>query len=168
MENHLDTHWIIVAVVVVTLSLAVAPVYWMRPSPRQRQLARLRQYALSLALRPELRDVPPPLQQLSGEQKLMLYQWHRPDEDWPRDGDKWLALGPDFTWLTSSGYQPGSDQLLEELRMGVPEGLYAVEAGPAGVGVYWHESGSEDRVDSLQRILVTWAAAYRSSYTTKG
>jgi hypothetical protein len=163
----LDFPWIIVAILVVTVSLAIAPVYWMRPSPRQRQLARLREYAIGKGLRPELSTVPAALRLAGYEDKLMKYQWYRPLEAWPREGKCWLAMAAKdsaprktFSWPRELGYLPGPDTLLTGLDKGAPESLFAVEAGPAGLGFYWHESGDSARIDEILALLQPWLAAY--------
>ena len=166
----MDSEWIMILVVIAAISLAIAPVYWMRPSPRQRQLARLREHALQLGLRPELRATPLALRHTGCDDKLMKYQWHRPEGNWPRHGESWLAAQQGgegakiFTFPPAQGYQSGPDVLLAELQGPVPESLYAIEADPSGVGFYWHESGDNSRVDELYRLLLPWVETYRTQF----
>jgi hypothetical protein len=166
----MDSEWIIILVVIAAISLAVAPIYWMRPSPRQRQLVRLREHALQLGLHPELRATPAGLRHAGCGDKLMKYQWHRPEGSWPRHGDNWLAVKQGtgetntFFFAPAEGYQSGPDVLLAELQGPVPESLYAIEADPSGIGFYWHESGDNSRVDELYRLLRPWVDTYRAQY----
>ncbi len=169
----MGSQWMMILFVVAAISLAIAPVYWMRPSARQRQLARLREHALQLGLRPELRDTPPGLRQVAeaDADRLMKYQWHRPEGDWPRHGESWLAISTegsdgvrDFRWQTTSDYRAGPDGLLEVLPEPPPKSLYAIEADASGLGFYWHESGDNSRVDDLYQLLGPWVAAYRAQY----
>lgn len=167
----MDPQWIMILFVIAAISLAVAPVYWMRPSARQRQLARLREHALKLGLRPELRTTPPGLRHAGDGDKLMKYQWHRPEGDWPRHGDSWLATsiaGSDgvksFRWQTKPDYHAGPDGLLDTLPEPLPESLYAIEADASGLGFYWHESGDSSRIDDLYQLLQPWLLAYRLQY----
>ena len=170
----MGSEWIMILVVIAAISLAAAPIYWLRPSPRQRQLARLREHALKLGLRPELRTPPAALRHAGHGDKLMKYQWHRPEGNWPRHGDNWLAAPQGeaggvrtFIFPPAEGYQPGPDALLAELKSTVPESLYAIEAGPSGVGFYWHESGDNNRVDELYRLLRPWVETYRTHYLSQ-
>lgn len=166
----MSSQWIMVIFVVLAVSLAIAPIYWMRPSARQRQLARLREYALTLGLRPELTSVPEAMRRAGYPEKLMRYQWHRPSGDWPRHGGTWLALlkpadGPrqQFGW-PERGQESGPDGLLEVFQEQLPEGLFAIEASPVGLGFYWHEAGDSDRVDQLFQYLQPWVEHYREAF----
>ncbi len=166
----MSSQWIMVIFIVLAVSLAIAPIYWMRPSPRQRQLARLRDYALKLGLRPEITTVPAAMQQAGYPAKAMKYQWHRPEGDWPREGGTWLALlqpanSPEqqFSW-PGRGDLAGPDVLLEPLLESPPESLLAIEASPSGLGFYWHEAGDNARVDQLFQLLQPWLAKYREAF----
>jgi hypothetical protein len=160
---------IMIGFIVVAVSLAIAPVYWMRPSPRQRQLARLREYALTLGLRPELSSVPEALARAGHTENLIKYQWHRPAGDWPRDGGHWLALqskdapAAGLSW-SDRGDARGPDDLLALNPDPLPDGLFAIEAGPTGVGFYWHEAGDKSRVDELFALLQPWVERYRQVF----
>lgn len=165
----MEANWIAVIVVVVSISLAIAPIYWMRPSDRQRQLARLRTHALSLGLQPELREVPTALRLAGWDDKLMRYQRYRPGTDWPRGGPCWLAMraGPKtgdegFVWAQEVGYRDGPAALLTSLQDLARLGLIAVEVGPAGLGFYWHEKGGPDTIDTLVAALDPWLAGYQA------
>ena len=169
----MNSQWIMVVFVVLAISVAIAPVYWMRPSARQRQLARLREYALTLGLRPELSTVPEAMQRAGYADRLMKYQWHRPTGDWPRHGDVWLALllpadGPKqkCCW-PDRGQLGGPDVLLQALQEEMPEGLFAIEASPLGLGFYWHEAGDSDRVDQLFQHLQPWVEPYREAFSER-
>lgn len=166
----MSSQWIMAIFIVLAVSLAIAPIYWMRPSPRQRQLARLREYALSLGLRPELTTVPEVMQRAGYEGRMMKYQLHRPSGDWPREGGTWLALlqpadGPEqrFVW-PDRGDLKGPDDLLRPLQQELPEGLFAIEASPSGVGFYWHEAGDNARVDRFFQLLQPWLTQYPEAF----
>ncbi len=163
----MESHWVLLAAIIAAVSLAIAPIYWLRPSPRQRQLARLREYALSLGLRPELCSAPAVLRLAGFGDKLMKYQWYRPGQSWPRHGERWLAMSggsPDragsFSWPREVGCRPGPDSLLASLDGAALVQLFAVEAGPEGIGFYWHESGDSTRVDEIFSLLQAWREAY--------
>ena len=163
--------------VVVTLlvlggvALALAPVYWLLPSPRQKQLARLRAHALTLGLRPMQQSVPSVLRHCGYPQTMMKYQWFQPREQWPADGPKWMAFfdpeagdGGCFVWLRSGRYSVGPDKLLADLRIAdFPRSLGAVEADSVGVGFYWHEAGDNSEINGLYDALKSWPAAYRAA-----
>ena len=162
---------LVLLLVIGAVSLALAPVYWMLPSPRQRQLARLRSHALSLGLRPEQQPLPRVLRAAGYAEDMVRYRWATPLPEWPDDGPRWLAFidaasgGKQerrLVWLRSRGYSAGPDTLLVALEeTDIAGGPVAVEAGPGGVGVYWHEAGDCDQVDRLFSLLQPWSIAYR-------
>lgn len=161
-ECPLDFNWQAIVVIVMAVSLAIAPIYWMRPSPRQNQLARLRSSALGLGLRPELREAPKPMRLAGFDEKLMRYHWYKPTENWPRSGPCWLAIRENgcFDWGREVGLSEGPQDLLESLNAGAPEQLHGVEIGPAGLGFYWHESGDEQRLENIVDLLQDWKTRY--------
>lgn len=160
MENKL----LLILLAVAVISLAVGPIYWLRPTPRQRQLARLRAHAVKLGLRPAFKLSPPELVERGLPERLMVYSWHPPEGDWPREGERWLVIPQEdgeggLQWLMGSAPAFWPTAPMPEL----PAGLQALEAGPDGVGAYWHEAGYYQRVEELTRVLMAWAAAYRAS-----
>ena len=156
---------------VVVVALAIAPVYWMRPSPRQRQLARLRAHAIKLGLRAEMCATTQSMQRLGYPPEMIKYQWYRPGGNWPGEGVSWLALSEPAAagngavhWLTTAGYSRGPDKLLESIdAASSPGGLCAVQVDPTGAGVYWHEAGTAELVDQIFALLQPWAEAYREA-----
>lgn len=156
---------------VMVISLAIAPIYWMRPSPRQRQLSRLRSHAVQLGLRAEMRSTPQTIQRLGYPAEMIKYQWFRPGGSWPSEGPTWLALSEpavaenaDLHWLVASGCSRGPDSLLQGVdAASFPCGLCAVEVDPTGAGVYWHEAGGTEQVDRVFALLQPWVEAYRDA-----
>ena len=160
---------VVVLLVFGVVALALAPVYWLLPSPRQKQLARLRAYALQVGLRPEQQPMPAVLRHCGYPDSMIKYQWFQSRDDWPADGAQWLAFfdpqtegGGRFVWLRSGRYGAGPDELLAALQVAdFPRGLGAVEADSGGVGFYWHEAGHDSEVDRLYEVLQPWPEAYR-------
>ena len=153
--------------VVVSVSLIVGPIVWMRPSPRQRQLARLRSYALSLGMRPEQMPVPKALQHYGYPSTLLKYRMQGHGVRWPEEGASWLAFtvpgeaAGGLRWYTGDVYQRGPESLLEGVtNTSLPKGLCAIEADINGVGIYWHEAGDTGQVDELRRLIAPWLEAY--------
>ncbi|MFY0990726.1 preprotein translocase subunit YajC [Halomonas sp. C05BenzN] len=77
--------WLIILFV---LMLVISPVMWLRPSPRQQRVARLRNEAMKTGLSVKL-EIPP----LHGVKTAMpAYRWHYPQE----------RPGPDFVLVRDS------------------------------------------------------------------
>ena len=165
MEGKLIAILAIVAIV----SLAVGPIYWLRPTPRQRQLARLRGHAIKQGLRPEFRQLPQALTGRGYPARMMSYVWFRPGDSWPREGERWLACvvdeggRPVLHWLPGDrlAAPPG---LLAGHGYPLARGLAALQADQDGVAAYWHEAGEVERVDELSQALAAWADAYRAAH----
>lgn len=160
---------IAIAAIVAIVSLAVGPVYWLRPNPRQSQLARLRAHAVKLGLRPEFRQLPQALVGRGYPARMMSYVWFRPEGRWPQEGECWLACvvsgegGDALQWLPGDRREPPPG-LDEASSSPLPKGLAALQADAEGVAGFWHEAGDVGRVDELQRVLAAWAGVYRHAH----
>ena len=154
--------WIVIAIVL----FAIGQVFWVLPSPRQRGLARLRQHAYELGLRPQQRTFPHGLRLYGRSGDSMKYSLSRPAPDWPRTGPAWLAVlgtpdrleGP--AWASQD---KGPQGLLDALAQAAPLGVAAVELDTSGAGFYWDESGDDAVLDQLVALLGQFTEAYVTS-----
>ncbi len=165
--------WIIIAVIFV---VAFGPLLWLRPSPRERRLGRLRQRAYELGLRVELRRLPRP--DVTPEERVsaggrarditadyaayispltarlrMLPAWRL-----LRQGNGMQAVPG---WSFEAGRRPRHDRLeaaldavAEELAA-LPEDVIALECQPFSLADYWLEGPqtTTQRVDDLAARL---------------
>jgi hypothetical protein len=165
----MEGKWIAVLAIAAIVSLALGPVYWLRPTPRQRQLARLRAHAVKQGLRPEFRQLPAALAGRGYPERMMSYVWFRP-EGWPREGERWLAC------VVDEGPQPLLQWVPDERREPPPampavvpvRGLAALQADAEGVAAFWHEAGEVERVDQLRKAMSAWVEAYRTAHGADG
>lgn len=166
--------WIIIAVIFV---VAFGPLLWLRPSPRERRLARLRQRAYQCGLRVELRRLPRPdvaaeeRVSAGGRERDVRAQYaaylsplparlrHLPRWRLLRHGDGSTALPG---WSFEPGKRPDHDRLgaaldaVRDVVAALPEDVIAVECEPLSVAAYWLEGPqtAPDRVDDLAARLV--------------
>ncbi|MEH6549679.1 MAG: hypothetical protein V7711_09425 [Pseudomonadales bacterium] len=148
--------WILAVVVI---SLMLAPVVWMLPSPRQKQLTRLRAHALQLGVRPELRKPPQELAHLVGSQ-VMRYVLERNDLS-PRLRNKllrWVILRR-IDENNSNGFSTTQAHLLsselELMLADLPETVMMIELIGGSARIYWREQGTEATVDTLAQTMQT-------------
>lgn len=159
--------WIVVGIVVFT----IAQVFWVLPGPRARGLARLREHAYTLGLRPEQRSLPDGLRRLGLTGDAMKYRTNRPIPGWPRKGPVWIAVIP----ATETDQHPvwasketGPDMLLDILARHASTGVTVVELDSGGAGFYWGERGEADVVDALAGMLTEFTDAYVAATPKKG
>lgn len=135
--------------------LIVAPIYWLKPTPRMRRLEALRHAALRagfqvrLASRPGVRVDPPRL-----DVALYFLPWSQPVDQRDREACRWTLVSESFEgqwspwegwrWLTP-GPRPLRDAIARVLPL-MPESACALEASSLGVGFYWDERPADPEV----------------------
>lgn|SRR5690625_3777624 len=137
--------YLIIALVIL---LAVTPIFWLKPTPRQRQLEALRYAAqragfqVRLAARPGARVGPPRL-----DVALYFLPWTRPIDQRDPEASRWTLVGQSFEgqWSPWEGWRwltPGPKSLraaIAEVLPLMPESACALEASSLGIGFYWDE-----------------------------
>ncbi len=166
--------WIVIALIML---VAFGPLLWLRPSPRERRLGRLRQRAYGHGMRVELRRLPG--QDLAAEERVSAGGKPRDTSQecaayiWPLArrlrmlpglrmlrGDAGGSAGA-AGWSFEAGKRPADarlDTLLEALRPLVerlPEDVAALEIEQLTVAGYWLEGAdaAPERVDDLAARL---------------
>ena len=137
--------------------VALAPLSLFVPSRRQRQVARMREYAAVHGLFVEFRRLPgsrPSREQRDSPalQEMIYYGKRFPVADgaaprrcsWVVDEGRWRAL---------DRRQEVPAPLLE-----LPSEVLAASVDEGSCGVYWRESGSEEEVAAIVGILESWGA----------
>lgn len=140
-------------VIIIVLALVVGPVLWVRPSPRTRQLERLRQYARENGLQVQMRAVPS-LNSTEREIDSQIMAYIRP---WKKvERIKGLPDGFLLGRPSSEGdwtLYRAKNRLLDDDMVGLPESAKILEVSEEGVILYWRETGNKDRVELLAQTL---------------
>ena len=146
------------------LAMAVAPLTHFLPSKRQRQLARMREYAAVHGLFVEFRDLPA-VDGLSpaGEraQQVIYYGKRlppsrgepRPRRAWVRDTEGWRGQQRRWEAPGAADAMPGSVRAL-----GVDDG---------SCGAYWLVDGVVEVVEEIVRAVEDWEAALGGRKTAR-
>jgi len=152
------TYLLIFFVIVV----ALVPLTHFMPSKRQREIARMREYAAVHGLFVEFRSVPgrasgriksrdraghdtiyygkrlPPAKQKKPEQS----------QTWLLEAEGWVALGRRLA--------------VPESLVQLPAEVLAASVDEGSCGIYWRESGGVDAVEQIRQVLETWAGQLRA------
>lgn len=138
------TYLIIAAVVLV----AIAPIFWFKPTPRQRQLEVLRYTAqraglqVRIAPHPDTATEKPQLDSI-----LYFVLWTLPPEKREGEACRWTLVRNSFNgeWSPWEGWRwikPGPRSVREAIATilpQLPESCCGLEASSLGVGFYWNE-----------------------------
>lgn len=175
----------VIIIIAMTIALVVGPIMWLRPTPRDRQLERLRGHARQRGLNVSMKDIPHPDPRpqdrvssagkpLEPSLNVALYQLplrlpghleakHAPDWEVLRlqrdvrseveeEGSAGLLPG----WRFSRPGLPLVEDVvgrLSEALARAPRGTAKVDGNASGIGLYWHERGSESEVDAIADLL---------------
>jgi hypothetical protein len=151
------------ALILVVLLLMISPVMWLKPSPRQRRIAPLRNAALKAGVAVKLEK--PPLHGINTA--MPSYRWRYPQERpgprfvLVRDSDASEALKPcmaGWRWrieplrpLPAAAREP-----LEALLMRLPQDALVIESSEPAITLWWWESQGAERfltyVDDFRRL----------------
>jgi hypothetical protein len=149
--------WIILIVVLV-LAMMVGPVLMLQPSPRSRLQAALREKAAQMGLGVQLSPNHP----FSQPEGLVFYC-----HSWPSYLPRarihcWLLVHRSYAheihyadhWdFQGEGPPEATLAHLKTLLTTIPDGVFGVEANPAGLGVHWNEQGGEKRLEAIYHWL---------------
>lgn len=141
--------YLIIALVV---AVVIGPVLWLKPSPREKQLQRLRKCAHSEGLRVHLRAVPPNHGDGPRVVEPAIMAYIRPWSEQERKS----VLPATFTmpfvqgeWQAYRSKGLVGDDLLREL----PDSCRLLEVSAEGLLVYWRERGDELKVLQLRKTM---------------
>ena len=152
------TYLLIFFVIVV----ALVPLTHFMPSKRQREVARMREYAAVHGLFVEFRTVPG---RASGRIKSRDRAGHdtiyygkrlppakqkKPEQTpaWLFEEQGWVALGRRL--------------VVPELLVQLPAQVLAASVDEGSCGIYWRESGGVDAVEQIRQVLELWAGQLRA------
>lgn len=139
--------------IVFVIALALAPLGHFVPSKRQREIARMREYAAVHGLFVEFRHLPA-LNAASVPARDVIYYGKRlPNRRArPVESNAWVRTGQD--WQSVERRRP-VPALLQEL----PAEIRAAGVDQSSCGVYWEESSGEAGVEQIRQVLERWCEA---------
>lgn len=137
--------YLIIAAVVL---LAIAPILWFKPTPRQRQLEALRYTAQRAGLQVRLAKRPDgPADRRQFDSVLYFVPWTLPPDKRDPEASRWVIVRNSFQgdWSPWEGWRwvtPGPRSAREAIAAVLPllpDSGCALEASSIGVGFYWNE-----------------------------
>jgi hypothetical protein len=143
------------------IALALAPLSHFVPSKRQREIARMREYAALHHMFVEFRRVPardgyPPKERDRASHETIYYGKRLPVTR--EKGEKARA------WLLESegwvGLERGDPAPPAMAGLAVP--VLAASVDSASCGVYWREAGGVEAVEQIRQVLEAWAGELRA------
>ena len=142
--------------IIFVIALALAPLSHFVPSKRQRQVARMREYAAVHGLFVEFRKPPEsmtPRRRVDGQPngELIYYGKRLPVRRkteiqrarWLRESEGWRGLE--------------RGQAVPAPSPGLPVAVHGASVDEGSCGVYWWESREEEDVDGIRQFLETWS-----------
>lgn len=147
------TNWLIIISVV---ALAIGPVMMFQPSASQKKLARMRAFANQQGVRVSLASKA--ISELSGsacyslpwiDRSLHKLSWQLVRKSYSHG----LHLNEFWSWQSGVATGPAIDVLSQQIAL-LPDSVVSVMASPAGLGVYWKESGAEKELEFLLAWLL--------------
>lgn len=144
--------------IIFVVAVALAPLSHFVPSRRQREIARLREYAAVHGLFVEFRGLPGAIaggtRQAAGGQTIYYGQRLPASRKKSADAQAWLREGESWRAL-----ERGTDipLVLGEL----PPQVLAASADEHSCGAYWRESGGVEVVEQIRQALEAWSGQLR-------
>ena len=138
--------------IIFIIALALAPLAHFMPSKRQREIARMREYAAVRGLFVEFRNNPGAGERAGRSAGDIIYYGIRlpPRRGDPVENGSWV-LGQEG-WRSLGGRVPIPVPLLE-----LPVDIIAASVDQSSCGIYWREAAGEERVEQIRRVLERWS-----------
>lgn len=147
-----------ILLILIVVALALAPLSNFIPSKRQRQVARLREYAAVHGLFVEFRNLP-------GSELSRLGEKQRPEQliyYGKRLPPSRRNLRPQQAWLAGEGgeWRGVGHRTAPPACIGLlPPAILALSQEESSCGIYWREAGNEDHVQQIVDALAAWREA---------
>lgn len=141
--------WVVILFIV---ALVISPVMWLRPSPKQRRVAALRQAAAKAGVKVKL--AAPPLH--AAGKAMPSYQWLYPQE---RPGPRFVLVRDGVASPALKTFRPGwrwrieplralpdeAEKRLVELLSRLPQDAVVIESDRPALVLWWYESQGAER-----------------------
>lgn len=147
-------NWILWLVIGLVLCMLVGPILFLKPSPRQQHLVKLRALAPKFGLKIHMA-------QLGGEERA-VYQLPWPVGNMRFAGPDWVLerkpyiheihLCQYWYWVDHRSPEPEVSQILTQQLPLLPESINGVAADRKGLSCYWDERGGF----ATQEVMATW------------
>jgi len=151
--------------IIVVVSLIISPLVWLKPSPRQQQLEKLRREArqgglrVRLSARPDVREGEKthfdcacyclPWNELKGRPPGRMGSWSL-----VRDTRRGISSGwEDWRWLALPAPEEVSD-VIEKVIRGLPEEALGLVASAEGLEFYWTERPDRQLDEEVVPLLI--------------
>lgn len=142
----------IVFALFIVFCATIGPILMLKPSPRQRAVAQLRQQALGLGLKVGIVSL--------GKDLTPVYRWEWPKSNKTQYGDTaWrlerksyqhdIHLADYWYWSDSERPSQAVIDVIEQALLTVPERVKAVSADGRGLGCFWSEQGGESVLEAI-------------------
>lgn len=138
----------------VVLAFIVGNIMWLRPSPHDRALIKLRADAKAAGFTVHLRPAPEWLNIPEGQRMVAQYQWTQPLAKsligkwrWHAGLGNWQPVNNSEAWLTEIPWP-----------IPAPAGWLGIEVLSNATIVYWRESTRADAIDTMRRVLAAAGA----------
>ncbi len=165
--------WVFIGILVAVIALGAGPIIWIRPSPRQKQVAGYRLKAAQLGLRVKLVS----LKSIGISQEILSVKDGLPFYGiaWDLTNDLEKAFAKELaheSWCLAKGtYEHGTHFMgiwdwgtskkadekihssLKEFIASLPDDVTACECSGQGLALGWLEKGKVERVDELALLL---------------
>lgn len=155
---------------VVAVLFVIGPVMAMRPSPRQKQLARLRQAAIASRMRVRVEGRPGAAPGARPDAVSYGMAWPLEDLERVRGSELRAERTGEGAWrlevLRGSVSKNGSDALSSALAL-MPARVGTVIVSGSGLAAYWDERGTEADVKRIAESLHGLAAAWKTCLETE-
>lgn len=132
------------------VAVAVAPLTHFLPSKRQRQVARMREYAALHGLFVEFRELPG-VSGVTERAGSVIYYGKRFPANTKRPVEPGIWLCSEAGWRSSGPARAVPLQLAE-----LPVSVLGGGVDRASCGVYWTEAAGEDAVEQIRLALEQW------------
>ena len=147
--------------IIFVIAIALAPLTSLMPSKRQREVARMREYAAVHGMFVEFRSVPG---RESGRIKTRDHAGHDTIYYGKRLPPPRQKLETSRAWLYEPEGWVGLERRLvvpAELAQ-LPTQVLAASVDEGSCGIYWRESGGVDAVEQIRLVLEAWAGQLRA------
>lgn len=156
-------NWVVITLIFLAI---IGSMMWMKPSPRQRMQAELRQQAMRLGFQVQISrlTLPRALGEAFGEERnCVAYRLPRLAKEQGKPPE-WqifrleshanVGLPEGWSWAKGEGYQSETelDRILA-LIGSLPETVYGIESTPVSVSIYWDELGTPETIEQLKQQL---------------
>ncbi|MFT5579724.1 MAG: hypothetical protein ACI9WS_002484 [Paraglaciecola psychrophila] len=144
-------------IILFVVAVAVGPIFWMMPSPRQKRQAALRDYALAQGFQMKVCDLPQSHRSKVREERLeegIVYRLI------VKQRGRKTALNhsdPSSYMLCQRENNEQTENCLALLRgalVQLPEDVVALEYNGLWLGVYWQERGTDEDIAAIKSRLI--------------